>query len=263
MPRLEEQEPRPLPRLYLLYHELGSDRSRYTYTTEVGLFERHLELYVKLRESRSSALWPELTFDDGHVSNYDLAAPALQSRGLTARFFITAGWTGKRLDCMGWAELRSLQEAGHSIGAHGWTHKLLTHCDATELRMELSQSRLTLEDRLGTPVTTMSLPGGRYNRRVLAACREAGYTQIYTSAPLAEPLPLGETVGRLNILGEMQPDWLARLFQPDGAVLCSLQRRYRRKRAVQRMLGDRMYERLWALVNRRQPEAAGDGEGAR
>ena len=37
------------------------------------------------------------------------------------------------------------------------------------------------------PSPAMSLPGGRYNRHVLTACQQAGYTQIFTSIPRAEP----------------------------------------------------------------------------
>jgi peptidoglycan/xylan/chitin deacetylase (PgdA/CDA1 family) len=63
---------------------------------------------------------------------------------MKARFFITAGWTGKKPGYMGWEELRSLHEAGHSIGAHGWTHALLTHCSEKDLQTELSSARFVL-----------------------------------------------------------------------------------------------------------------------
>ena len=258
----EEQAQRPLRRLFLLYHELRPGESRYSYAIESGMFERHVELFAQMREAENCGLWPEVTFDDGHRSDVEIAAPILLACGLTARFFITAGWTGTKKGYMGWAEVRSLHEAGHAIGAHGWSHKLLTHCSDGELQTELSKSRLTLEDKLGSSVVTMSLPGGRSNRRVLAACAAAGYTQVYTSIPRVESLPLGATVGRLNILGSMQPEWIARLFEPDGRVLSGLGRRYRMKEAAQKLLGDRLYARLWAMVNRREPGTDGGGEGA-
>jgi peptidoglycan/xylan/chitin deacetylase (PgdA/CDA1 family) len=253
-----EQIRRPLRKLYLLYHELRSTETRYSYVTDTGMFQRHLDLYVRLRQTGGVDLWPEITFDDGHISNLELAAPMLQSRGLTARFFITVGWTGKKPGYMGFAELQALHQAGHSIGAHGWSHTLLTHCNNRELETELSQTRMTLEDKLGTPITTMSLPGGRYNRRVLAACQAAGYSEVYTSIPRAESLPLGTMVGRLNILGGMQPEWIAKLFESDGQLLGSLGQQYRRKEAVKKLLGDRLYAKLWALVNRQEPEISGE-----
>ena len=257
-----EQAQQPLRKLYLLYHELRPHKSRYSYVLEAESFERHVDLFVRMREAESCELWPEVTFDDGHISNFELAAPLLQSRGMTARFFITAGWTGKKPGYMGWAELRSLHEAGHSIGAHGWTHKLLTHCSDDELQIELSKSRLTLEDKLGTSVATMSLPGGRSNRRVLAACADAGYTQVYTSVPRAEQLPLGTTVGRVNIPGSVQMEWIAKLFEPDGSAMSRLGRQYRMKETAKRLLGDRLYAKLWAMVNRKEPGTDGGGEGS-
>lgn len=251
---------RPLQRLYLLYHELRSSESKFSYVIDTKMFDRHVDLLVQVRQAGDSGLWPEVTFDDGHISHFELAAPILQSRCLTARFFITVGWTGKKQGYMGWRELRSLHENGHSIGAHGWTHTLLTHCSERELNTELGNARLTLEDRLGTSITTMSLPGGRYNRRVLSACEEAGYTQVYTSVPKSEPLPLGAMVGRLNILANMQPEWISGLFQPDSAVLSRLGRQYRMKATAKTLLGDRMYEKLWALINRKEPDIDDSGD---
>jgi peptidoglycan/xylan/chitin deacetylase (PgdA/CDA1 family) len=251
-----------LHKLYLLYHELRPSESQYSYVVNTQMFEKHIDLFVQLRNSKKCDLWPEVTFDDGHISNFEFAAPILQSRGLTAQFFITVGWTGNKSGYMGWPELRALHESGQSIGAHGWTHTLLTHCTEKDLETELSTARLTLEDKLGTSITTMSLPGGRYNRRVLAACEEAGYLQVYTSVPKAEPLPLGVTVGRLNIRGDMQPEWIANLVQPGSSTLSRLGRQYQVKAAAKGLLGDRLYEKLWALLNRKEPDSDERGDNA-
>jgi peptidoglycan/xylan/chitin deacetylase (PgdA/CDA1 family) len=253
---MSKEQVKPLQRrLYLLYHELRPAPSHYSYITEPAAFQNHIDLFSGLRTAENSELWPEVTFDDGHKSNFEYALPILQSRNLKAQFFITVGWTGHRPGYMGWAELRQLHEAGQSIGAHGWTHTLLTHCGEKDLQVELNSARLTLEDKLGTSITTMSLPGGRYNRSVLSACEAAGYTQIYTSEPKAESLPLGVTVGRLNIRGDMQLEWISNLFQPDSGVLNGLGRQYRMKETAKKLLGDGLYEKLWGLLNRKEPDA--------
>jgi peptidoglycan/xylan/chitin deacetylase (PgdA/CDA1 family) len=250
----------PSGRLYLLYHELRPARSRYSYALETEEFVKQLDLFLKLRTDPQQSLWPEITFDDGHISNFEYALPLLQSRNLKASFFITVGWTGQRADYMGWSELQQMHNAGQSIGAHGWTHTLLTHCDSKSLHHELFDARLALEDKLGAPVTTMSLPGGRYNRQVLAACEQAGYTQVFTSAPKIEPNPKSATLGRLNIRGDMTLEWITKLFQPGSNVVSGLERQYRRKAAAQSLLGDRLYAKLWAILNRK--EAGTDAEDA-
>jgi hypothetical protein len=132
------------------------------------------------------------------------------------------------------------------------------HCNEPALHHELADARLTLEDKLGTSITTMSLPGGRYNRRVLAACYEAGYTQVFTSIPKAEPDPTAQTIGRLNIRGDMTQDWIAKLFLPGSNVLSGLERQYQRKATAKSILGDRLYEKLWAILNRQEHTGAGE-----
>jgi peptidoglycan/xylan/chitin deacetylase (PgdA/CDA1 family) len=241
-------------RLYLLYHELRPSKSDYSYVTATEDFEKQIELYRKVRENGSTGLLPEITFDDGHISNFEHALPVLQSNGIKAWFFITVGWTGKKPGYMDWPELRALHQAGQLVGAHGWTHTLLTHCNAKELHTELVESRLTLEDKLGASITTMSLPGGRYNPHVLAACKEAGYTQIFTSMPKPEPDPEASMIGRLNIRGDMTLEWLSRLFQPNSTLLSGLERQYKKKALAKSILGDSLYEKLWAVLNRKEPD---------
>jgi len=240
--------------LYLLYHELRPSGSRYSYVLETATFERHLDLFLRLRQESSNSLWPEVTFDDGHISNFEYALPLLQSRDMKARFFITVGWTGRKAGYMGWNELRALHEGGQPIGAHGWSHTLLTHCNKRDLERELVTARAALEDKLGIPITTMSLPGGRYNRRVLGACEQAGYTQVYTSIPKSEPPSRGSMVGRLNIRGDMELEWIAGVLEPGSPTLSSLGRQYQIKEAAKSVLGDRLYGKIWALVNRKEPD---------
>lgn len=258
----EERAREPLQKLHFLYHELRPHGCDNSYVIETNEFDKQIDLFLQMRKAESPGLWPEVTFDDGHISNFEYALPILLSRELTARFFITVGWTGKKPGYMGWRELRSLHESGQLIGAHGWSHAFLTHCAPGDLDRELSGARLMLEDKLGTSITTMSLPGGRYNQRVLAACREAGYTQIFTSVPRAERAPSGFMVGRLNVRGDMTLEWIRNVLQPGSRALSSLERQYRIKAVAKTLVGDRLYEKLWALLNRKEPDSGDGGDNA-
>lgn len=240
--------------LPLLYHELRPERSSYSYVLQCRRFEEHLGLFARMRAEQPHALQPEITFDDGHCSNIRYALPLLANRAMRARFFITAGWTGTRANYMNWEDLRSLHAAGQTIGAHGWSHALLTQVHGAELELELRGAREKLEDGLGLPVTSMSLPGGRSNRSVLEACTEAGYTEVWTSVPRAEPKPFGKVIGRLNVRGDANVAWLEKLLQPGGAELRGLRRQHQVKTAAKALLGDRLYAKAWAMLNREEPE---------
>lgn len=242
--------------LFLLYHELRPAKAAYSYVLECDEFKRHLDLFAELAASNQTALRPSITFDDGHTSNHEFALPMLDAAGQRAHFFITVGWTATRPGYMNWQHLSDLQAAGHEIGAHGWSHKLLTHCSDSELHQELRVARQTLEDKLGLPVTTMSLPGGRYDQRVLSACQDAGYETVFTSAPRAETLSTSSfTRGRLNIRGDMQLAEIGSFLQPETAALQKLERQYRLKQSAKSLLGDKLYARLWSILNRQEPDA--------
>jgi peptidoglycan/xylan/chitin deacetylase (PgdA/CDA1 family) len=248
----------PKTSLYFLYHELRDADGGYSYAMRSSQFEKHLELFTKARTADGAAVWPEITFDDGHISNYTHALPALAKGGILGTFFITAGWTGQKPEYMGWQELRSLLAAGHTIGAHGWSHTLLTHCDDKQLQVELVQAKQSLEDGLGISVPTISLPGGRYNSRVLQACKEAGYERIYTSVPQVSTGPQEEMTGRVNIVQTMSLQWIEGVLQPESPILARAKQQYRVKAAAKSILGDSLYAKVWAVLNRKEP---GNNEG--
>ena len=67
-----------------------------------------------------------------------------------------------------------------SFGSHGHSHLTLVRLSPERLKRELEDSKKILEDIIGRPVTLISYPFGRYNRRVLDAAALAGYEQGLT-----------------------------------------------------------------------------------
>jgi peptidoglycan/xylan/chitin deacetylase (PgdA/CDA1 family) len=252
-PLVVDAELNRAPCLHLLYHELRTYQDKYAYAIEDSTFKRHVDMVAESLK-HGSHVFVEFTFDDGHGSAYELALPILSARGLNARFFITVGWIGRKSGYMTWREVRALSDAGHMIGAHGWSHLLLTRCSPRELDAELRQSKSLLEDKLGVPVTTMSLPGGRFNEEVLSACREAGYSKVYTSVPRIAMSDSEFTVGRVNINSGMTLDWIARLVQPGSRELSKLHREYSMKTVAKSILGDSLYDKLWNIVARHKSD---------
>jgi len=174
----------------------------------------------------------------------------LADRGMTADFFLTTSWIGKQHGYMNWSQVRDLHTAGQRIGAHGWSHKLLTHCSPDELKLELFDARKLLEDELGAPVTSLSFPGGRFNKRILGVCLDAGYTSMFSSTPQLTKLPIGPLTGRLNVRGDWTFSYIQKLLDPEKNVLRSLERQDKLKGLAKKILGDSLYGRIWSAANR-------------
>ncbi|WP_209509859.1 MULTISPECIES: polysaccharide deacetylase family protein [unclassified Ruegeria] len=122
----------------------------------------------------------EITFDDGNLSDHDIALPALQSLGLRARFFMLTGRIGNP-GSLDKTHLRTLSETGMTIGSHGIDHTAWPTLSDADLKHELRASRARLEDICGHAITEAGIPFGLYDARVLRALKAAGYTTIWSS----------------------------------------------------------------------------------
>ena len=127
-----------------------------------------------------------VTFDDGYLSVYQHAYPALVRRGLTATVYVVADTIGginvwdrragdQKEDMMSAEQVREMSDAGFEIGSHSLTHPRLTDLDDDQLRRELVDSKHKLEDIVGKEVSSFSYPYGDLNDRVVAAAVDAGY----------------------------------------------------------------------------------------
>jgi peptidoglycan/xylan/chitin deacetylase (PgdA/CDA1 family) len=183
----------------LMYHSLsdGQHPDRYSpkYTTTLHRFREHLATLhdggyrlcaagelLAARDAGQTVLHHAcvLTFDDGHRSSLDMAEAMLKA-GARGTFFLTKDYCEKRADFLNASDIRSLAEQGFDFGTHGVTHRPLRELSHAELDAELSDSRRWLEDLLGKPVDTMSLPAGQGSAEVSEAAFRAGYRLIGNS----------------------------------------------------------------------------------
>lgn len=243
-------------RRILTYHEVEPERSNYIYAVTSQQLDEQLKLVAE--RNRRGADITELTFDDGHVSNFEVARPVVERHALKAVFFVTVCRVGTHPQTMRWGQLRALTDAGHSVQSHGWSHKFLIHCSPAELRDELGRSKAELEHRTGGPVDSISVPGGRWNVRVLRAAAEAGYRRVYTSEFWREAaVRYGVMVtGRFMVRNDMSVAQIEKWISTDVGSLRMMRAKNYVKNGVRRVAGDRLYHKLWCWLAVSEPSSA-------
>ena len=83
---------------------------------------------------------------------------------------------------MNWAELKALDPALITLGAHSTNHPILANCTATELANEVVECRTLLENELSRPVEYFCYPNGDFNAQVAELTRVT-YTAAVTTQP--------------------------------------------------------------------------------
>jgi peptidoglycan/xylan/chitin deacetylase (PgdA/CDA1 family) len=121
-----------------------------------------------------------LTFDDGYADFYTTALPILRRHDFRAVAYVVSGFIG-RPGYMTAAQVQAADRAGIEIGSHTVDHVNLTTQSSGNLRYELTASKQALEHLLGHPVLSFCYPSGRFNARVVAAVRAAGYRDATTT----------------------------------------------------------------------------------
>ena len=157
-----------------------------------------------------------ITIDDGDISALDVAAPVLADLALPAALFIPTDGIG-RPGQLSKHDIRSLSDAGFSIGSHSCSHKSMGSLSAAECRRECAESRRILEDMTGRAVDMFAYPFGTFvdfGRLSEQAVAAAGYKWAFTSqhgAVWAETHPF--RIPRVKIENGDSLDMFARIVE--------------------------------------------------
>ncbi len=208
----------PLPTIVLTFHKVSP-----TFTWgSTNYSPRRLATLLEMLVDRGYSLDgrnphdPELpairlTFDDGYAHLSRELPPLMERFGFRPTVFIPTAWLGKsnswdyshlfrRDPHLSGGEVRELADTGVIFGSHGHSHCDLRARTPDQIQWELTESKQTLEDTLGRPVTSLSYPFGGADGRVLAAAAACGFETGYTMRfpRLVDP-PLA--MGRYAIYG--------------------------------------------------------------
>ncbi len=173
----------------LLYHRVADKGAPSRYTIAPQDFERQIAYlqqagYRSIRLSQlveaiqNGAMLPErpvvLTFDDGNLDNYTNAFPILQQHGMIGVEYVVAN----RLDSDGYLsadQVRAMAAAGWEIGSHSMTHTDLTTVTANQVRVEIHDSKVLLQNVLGFPIESFAYPFGKVDPDLTHQVFEYGY----------------------------------------------------------------------------------------
>lgn len=168
----------------LMYHSVSeaNDTARHPYfmtNTTPAQFALQMQVLkdcgcdvVPLRDiadapgARSSGASPRvaITFDDGYRDFLVNAFPVLARLGYPAHVFLPTRYVGEQSQtfndrpCLTWSEVRELHAAGVEFGSHTVTHPQLYDVPAPILGAEVLDSKLEIEQRLGSEVAAFSYP---------------------------------------------------------------------------------------------------------
>jgi peptidoglycan/xylan/chitin deacetylase (PgdA/CDA1 family) len=151
-----------------------------------------------------------LSFDDGYPSQVSIALPVLRRAGWRGVLNLALDWVD---DIGGDGAVRRLIDAGWEVDSHSRTHADLTQVSAAQLRDETAGARAELTRRFGVEANFFCYPSGRYDARVIAVVRQAGY--------------LAATTVKLGYARPADPFTLARVRVDGGMGAAALLRRLR------------------------------------
>lgn len=121
-----------------------------------------------------------LSFDDGYLSQYVAAFPALQHFHWPGVLNLVTKGADLPDD-----DVKRMLDAnpGWELASHTVHHLDLTTLDSSQLHEEVANSRKILQDRFGVPVNNFCYPSGRYDSTVIAAVKAAGYRGATSEVP--------------------------------------------------------------------------------
>ncbi len=220
----------------LMYHNLAEEYPESTVSANITpeLFENHIKTLIsfgfnpiKLSDYYAyvtgNKTLPEnpiiITFDDGYLSNFEVAYPVLKKYNVPAAIFVVTSTVGHTPEMgtvsyphFSWEQAREMQDSGLiEINSHTHSHKDITGLTTAELQKEIRFSKYLIEKNLQKYCYTFAYPYGGYREDTDTLIGYAGYKmqiKVYDSS--SEEIYLANTkkeglknIRRLTVRGDM------------------------------------------------------------
>lgn len=118
-------------------------------------------------------------------------------------------------DLMTWEELKALDPALITLGAHSTNHPILANCTPGELIGEIQQCRSLIEQRIGRPVEFFCYPNGDFNPAVVKFAARTYAAAVTTRPGFVRPGLDLHQLPRLSTANTL-PHFTWRLFRPSA-----------------------------------------------
>ena len=124
-----------------------------------------------------------ITFDDGLLDTYKIAAPILFEKNIPFTIFVIT--ENIRLGKKSYMNESQLVEISKNplvtIGSHSKSHKKLSKLSRSIMLKEIKESKDYLEQTLSKKITSFSYPYGIYNKKTINIVKECGYELAFSS----------------------------------------------------------------------------------
>lgn len=187
-----------------------------------------------------------LTFDDGLSSDYEFVYPILCEMNLKATFFVISDFVGKG-GYLSWENIKEMSDSGMEIASHSSSHRYMTNLKTREVRSELENSKMKIEDNIGREVRSFAYPYGDCSDKLNKLVIEAGYSNICNSKPGLNRLN-SNLLYRNSIHSNIAVSEINRVLFPKQYEIALQKIGYESRRMIKKSLGINNYLKLRKLI---------------